>query len=163
MKVEDVMMRTPAFCSSETDLGAATELLWSRNCGILPIVNAQQKVVGVVTDRDLCIALGTRNRPAGQVTVGQVASGQVYSCQVEDDIHAALETMARHKVRRLPVLSNEGRLEGILSMDNIVLHADSSGAGKPTELGARDIIVTLKRIYGPQVPQVVETRAAMAR
>jgi len=48
-------------------------------------------------------------------------------------------------------------------MDNIVLHADSGGAGKPTELGARDIIVTLKRIYGPQVPQVVETRAAMAR
>ena len=163
MRVEEVMMRTPVCCGPETNLGAATELLWSRNCGILPIVNAQQKVIGVITDRDLCIALGTRNQLAGQVAVGEVMSGTVYSCRPEDDIHAALDTMARNRVRRLPVISKEGHLEGILSMDNVVLHADAAGAGKTAELGSRDIVVTLQRIYGPRVPQLVETRAATAR
>lgn len=163
MRVEEVMMRTPVSCGPEANLGAATELLWSRNCGILPIVNAQQKVIGVITDRDLCIALGTRNQLAGEVAVSDVMSGTVYSCRPEEDIHAALDTMARNRVRRLPVISKEGRLEGILSMDNIVLHADAAGTGKTAELAPRDIVVTLQRIYGPRVPQLVETRAATAR
>ncbi|MBZ5500687.1 MAG: CBS domain-containing protein [Acidobacteriia bacterium] len=163
MRVEEVMMRTPACCSPESNLGTATELLWSRNCGILPIVDAQQKVIGVITDRDLCIALGTRNQLAGQVQVGEVMSQNVVSCRPEEDIHAALDTMARNRVRRLPVVNKEGRLEGILSMDNIVLHADAAGTGKTAELAPRDIVVTLQRIYGPRVPQLVETRTATAR
>lgn len=163
MRVEDAMMRTPVCCGPETNLGGATELLWSRDCGILPIVDAQQMVIGVITDRDLCIALGTRNQLPGKVAVGDVMSGTVYSCRPEDDIHAALDTMARNRVRRLPVISKEGHLEGILSMDNVVLHADPAGAGKTAELAPRDIVVTLQRIYGPRVPQVVEARAATAR
>ena len=163
MRVEAVMMRTPVCCGPETNLGAATELLWSRNCGMLPVVDAQQKVIGVITDRDLCIALGTRNQLAGEVAVGDVMSGTVYSCRPEDDIHAALDAMAQNRVRRLPVVNKEGHLEGILSMDNIVLHADAAGAGKTAELAPRDIVVTLQRIYGPRVPQVVQTRAATAR
>ena len=59
-------MRTPAYCGTDTNLGAAIEILWDRNCGILPVVDANQKVVGVVTDRDLCVALGTRNRLPGR-------------------------------------------------------------------------------------------------
>jgi CBS domain-containing protein len=93
MKVQDAMMRTPAYCSPETNLGSAIEMLWERNCGILPIVDAQEKVIGVVTDRDLCVALGTRNRLAGQITVGEVATGEVHSCRGNDDIHTALQTM----------------------------------------------------------------------
>jgi CBS domain-containing protein len=160
MKVQDAMMRTPAYCSPETNLGAATELLWNRNCGILPIVDAQQKVVGVVTDRDICVALGTRNRLPGEITVAEVATGQVYSCRAQDDIHAALETMARNQVRRLPVINRDGLLEGILSMDNVVLHAESGGSGRGAGLSHGEIVNTLQRIYGPQLPQVVESRAA---
>jgi len=163
MRVEDVMMRTPVSCTLETNLGTAAELLWSRDCGILPVLDAQQKVVGVITDRDLCIALGTRNRLPGDVTVKEVTSGKVYSCRPEDDIHAALEIMARHKVRRLPVVNQDGRLQGILSMDNVVLHAEAAEAGKAAELSPRDIVSTLKSIYGPQLPQVVGARTAAAR
>lgn len=155
MKVQDVMMRTPAFCDPETNLGAAVELLWNRNCGMLPIVDAQQKVVGVVTDRDLCVALGTRNRLPGEIKVGEVASGSVYACRPEDDIHTALETMAKQKVRRLAVLNKQGALEGILSMDDVVLHAEAGGAGRIPELSHAEIVETLRRVYGPQLPQVV--------
>src|SRR5579872_7446501 len=55
MKVKDVMVGTPASCTSETNLGSAVEILWKQNCGILPIVDAQQKVIGVVTDRTLAL------------------------------------------------------------------------------------------------------------
>jgi len=163
MRVDDVMMRTPVSCTPDTNLGAAAELLWTRDCGILPVVDAQQRVVGVVTDRDLCIALGTRNRLPGEVSVSEVASGNVFSCRPDDDIHAALETMARCRVRRLPVVNKEGRLEGILSMDNVVLHAETVETGRATELTPRDIVATLRSIYGPRVPQVVGARAAAAR
>jgi CBS domain-containing protein len=162
MKVQDAMMRTPAYCSPETNLGSAIEMLWERNCGILPIVDAKEKVIGVVTDRDLCVALGTRNRLAGQITVGEVATGEVHSCRGNDDIHTALQTMADRRVRRLPVVNEAGGLEGILSMDNIVLHTESSGRGHRTELSDEDVVKTLRQIYGPLVPQVVEAHAARA-
>ncbi len=159
MKVRDAMMRTPAYCSSETNLGAAVEILWNRNCGILPVVDSKQRVIGLVTDRDLCVALGTRNRLPGEITVGEVATGKVYSCRAEDDIRTAMETMARRQVRRLPVVNQDGVLEGILSMDNVILHAKTEAPGRPSELGDADIVLTLKRIYSPQLPEVVTTRA----
>jgi CBS domain-containing protein len=162
MKVQDAMMRTPAYCSPETNLGSAVELLWDRDCGFLPIVDAKKRLIGVVTDRDLCMALGTRNRLPGQITVGEVATGKVYSCREQDDIHAALEAMANKRVRRLPVVNEEGVLQGILSMDNVVLHTESSGRGRKAELSNEDVVNTLRQIYGPLVPQVVEARVAQA-
>jgi len=161
MKVKDVMMRTPASCSPETNLGAAIEMLWTRNCGMLPIVDAKKKVIAVVTDRDLCVALGTRNRLAGQIAVGEVASGETYICRAEDDIHDALQEMARNRVRRLPVVNQDGVLEGILSMDDVVLHAEVGSWGRSVELSDEDVMKTLRQIYGPRLPQIVQTRAAM--
>jgi CBS domain-containing protein len=160
MKVQDAMMGTPVCCSPDTNLGSAVEMLWERNCGILPIVDAKRKVIGVVTDRDLCVALGTRNRLAGQITVGEVGSGEVHSCRKQDDIHTALQTMANKRVRRLPVVSEEGVLEGILSMDNVVLHTESAGLGRKPELSDEDVVKTLRQIYAPRVPQIVDARAA---
>lgn len=134
MRVQDVMMRTPAYCSPETNLGSAVQLLWERDCGFLPIVDAKRKVIGVVTDRDLCVALETRCQVPGRITVGEIATWKVYSCGEQEDIHAALQTMAEKRVRRLPVVDEAGVLQGILSMDNVVLHTESSGRGHAAEL-----------------------------
>ena len=93
MRVVDIMMGTPYFCRPETNLGSATELMWTGNCGFLPVVGSEGKVVGVVTDRDICIALGTRGRPSGEVTVAYVMSKKVYSCAPDDDVRVALSAM----------------------------------------------------------------------
>jgi len=162
MKVRDVMMGTPASCGAETNLGAAVEILWNRNCGFLPVVNAQGKVVGVVTDRDICIALGTRSRLPGEVTVGEIISGKVFACGPDDDLRVALAVMGREKVRRLPVIGGDGKLEGILSMDNVVLHAEAGSPGRPSELSHEDVAVTLKKLYQPQLPELVHKQAARA-
>lgn len=154
MRVRDVMVETPASCSVNTNLGAAIEMLWNRNCGFLPVVDEQEKVIGVVTDRDLCIAMGTRNRLPGEMTVGEVLSPKLFYCKPEDDIHAALKIMGNKKVRRLPVVDSNRKLKGILAMDDIVLHAQSAKAGNFPELSAEDILGTLKNLYWPELPQV---------
>jgi CBS domain-containing protein len=149
------MVETPASCSVNTNLGAAIEMLWNRNCGFLPVVDEQEKVVGVVTDRDLCIAMGTRNRLPGEMAVGEVIAPKLFYCKPEDDIHAALKIMGNKKVRRLPVVDSDRKLKGILAMDDIVLHAQTAKIGKLAELSADDILGTLKNLYWPELPQAV--------
>jgi CBS domain-containing protein len=93
MKVKDAMMGTPYYCQLDTNLGSAAELMWVGNCGFLPVMDANGKIVGVVTDRDVCIGLGTRNRLPGDVTVREVMSNRLFACSPEDDVHVALRTM----------------------------------------------------------------------
>lgn len=163
MKVANVMMRTPAFCDMEANAGEAVEIMWNRNCGLLPILNKEKRVVGVVTDRDLCVALGTRNVRAGELGVCGIMSGRVFFCIPDDEIHSALATMAKEKVRRLVVLNKEGGLEGILSMDDVVRHAtEQAAAGKLPPLSYADVVSTLQRVFEMRVPQAVSSKSAAA-
>jgi len=162
MKVKEVMMGTPYTCSENANLGAATELMWKGNCGFLPVTREDGKVRGVITDRDICIALGTRGRIAGEVRVGEVASTRLYACLPEDDIHVALLTMREGKVRRLPVVSAEGKAVGVLSMDDVLVHSEPSGAGRAVELSTDEVVRTFKAISQRDLPQASKKQAAAA-
>jgi CBS domain-containing protein len=162
MRVADVMMRTPASCTADTNLAAAVEILWNRNCGMLPVVDREGKVTGVVTDRDICVALGTRNRPAAEITVGEVQPGKLFACKADDDIHTALAMISGAKIRRLPVVDGEGKLQGILSLDDVVLHANSSAAGRAPELSNSEVVEYMKQVYRPNLPELVRYEAAVA-
>jgi CBS domain-containing protein len=159
MKVVDMMMGTPYFCRPETNLGSATEMMWTGNCGFLPVVGNEGKVVGVVTDRDICIALGTRGRPSGEVTVVDVMSQKVYSCGPDDDVRMALGTMRDGRLRRLPVISKEG-LVGVISMDDILLRADASGAARVGAVSSQEIVDAFRAINTHQLSMVVAKQAA---
>lgn len=159
MRVSEMMVRTAATCSAEMNLGEVVEVMWKRNCGILPIVNAQSKVTGVITDRDISVALGTRNRLPGEIKVKDVAGPNLYSCKPEDDVRSALQTMANAKVRRLPVINAGGRLEGILSMDDIVLHAETTN--RNSDVSAERVVNTLKAVYSPYLPETAPNRIAV--
>lgn len=141
MKVRDVMVKNAKFCSPETNLAAVSEIFWKEGCGTLPVVE-NGRVLGMLTDRDACVALGTRNRKAAEVLVKDVTLPKLFYCTPADDIHMALKTMAAQKVRRLPVLDGKGGLDGILCLDDIVLHAEETG-----ELTYFDVVETLKAIY----------------
>ena len=127
MKIRDIMTGEPQRCSRDTSLAAAAALMLDGDCGILPVTE-DGKLVGVVTDRDMYIALATRNRRASEITVGEVAQAPVHTCSPDDDVRTALETMKQHCVRRLPVEGFGGTLIGIVSMNDIVL---ASGPRKP--------------------------------
>jgi CBS domain-containing protein len=123
MKVKDIMTADLRTCSLDTNLGAAAALMLDGDCGILPVVDHEGKLTGVVTDRDMCIALATRNKLASQITVGEVARKHVVTCGPEDDVHAALATMKERRIRRLPVAGFGGSVLGIVSMNDILLAA----------------------------------------
>jgi len=150
MKVSELMTKSPAYCTPDTNLGAAAEIMWKRNCGFLPVLSPQQNVVGVVTDRDMCIAMATRNQLPGQVTVQQVSSAVTHSCRPDDDLQSALRTMADKGVRRLPVIDAVGKLEGVLSVDDVILRTDSQ---IPGSLASEDVVSTLRRLYESQLRQ----------
>ena len=145
MKVKDVMTQAAVSCGPDTNVGAAVELLWVHNCGLLPVVDSAKKLIGVVTDRDICIATGTRNRLPGDLTVGEIATTRVFTCKPEDEIHEALDTMATKRVRRLPVVDNDGVPQGILSMDDIITHGDLGKWEGCCELSSEEIIRSLKK------------------
>jgi CBS domain-containing protein len=122
MRVRDVMERDIKTCTPETNLAAVSELFWSQDCGSLPVIESG-RVVGMVTDRDIAIALGTRNSRPGDMLVRDVAVPRLYSCKPEDDVHDALRTMRTQRVRRLPVVDANGKLEGILCLGDLSLQA----------------------------------------
>jgi CBS domain-containing protein len=139
MKVQDIMTTQLKVASPRTTLSEAAQLLWSGDCGLLPVVD-NGKLVGVVTDRDMYIALGTRNKPASAVTVGEVVGGSVFTCSANDDAHTVLQTMKENRVRRLPVM-RDGALAGIVSLNDLVL-----AAGPRTGIGSEELVETFKAI-----------------
>ncbi len=148
MKVRDVMVKSVRFCTPETNLAAVTQIFWEQSCGAVPVVD-NGRTIGMITDRDVSIALGTRNAKAGDTFVRDVTLPKVFFCLPQDDIHAALQTMRAQQVRRLPVLDQEGALAGILSLDDIVLFA---GEKAPDELTYADVVDTMKSIYKHPAP-----------
>jgi len=141
MKVRDVMIKNVKFCSPETNLATAIEVLWKAGCGTLPVVE-NGRVIGMITDRDIAIALGTRNVKASEAIVREVSLPKLFYTTTGDDIHVALQIMGAQKVRRLPVLDHRGVIEGILCLDDIVLFAEE----KAGALTYADVVETLKSI-----------------
>jgi CBS domain-containing protein len=127
MKVTEVMTSTPVGCAPATTLALAAQLMFEGDCGVLPVVS-DDRLVGVVTDRDLFIALGTSNRMASQLTVGEVMVPRVWTCGPDDDVRAALALMKEHKVRRLPVVGPANSLVGIVTINDLLLEAGPKGA-----------------------------------
>jgi CBS domain-containing protein len=122
VKIKDIMTGEPRTCSPATTLAEAGAIMLDGDCGILPVVD-NSTLVGVVTDRDMYIALATRDVRASELTVGDVAQRPVYTCGPDDDVQTALELMKAHAVRRLPVEGFGGTVLGIVSMNDLVLAA----------------------------------------
>ena len=144
MNVKEVMVKEVRFCSPDTNLAEAAEMLWMDACGTLPVVDGNGDVRGMITDRDICIALGTRDALAAATKVREVSLPRLFSCGPDDDIHKALETMAAQKIRRLPVIDQKGILRGILSIDDVVLHARKDPA--ESDITYADVVNTLKGV-----------------
>jgi CBS domain-containing protein len=131
MKVQDVMTRNVRSCRLDSNLAEAVKDMWEADCGVLPVVGHDNRVVGVITDRDICIAVATKGRTADRIAVREVVRDHVHTCLSTETTTAALKTMQAHKVRRLPVVDVEGHLEGILSLNDIATHA---GAATPSQI-----------------------------
>jgi CBS domain-containing protein len=148
MKVSDIMVRNVQSCQPDANLESIAMLMWNSDCGSVPVVDPDGRTVGLITDRDISMASALSHKPLWGITSREVTSGRpVFTVHADDDVHSALKVMWAQKVRRLPVINGDGRLQGILSVDDVVACAErgSRGGGVP-ELSFDDAMQTLKAV-----------------
>ena len=147
MRVRDLMTVNVESCFPGTDLGAAAMIMWRNDCGIVPVVSpATNQVEGVITDRDICMALATSGRRASERTVSEIMGRQVMTANGEDDVHAALSVMERERVRRLPVVDTSGVLSGVLSINDLILATNKVRSRSKAALTSEDVLQALRGI-----------------
>jgi CBS domain-containing protein len=154
MQIAEVMTPGPITCTPDTSVAEAAHLMWEGDCGVLPVVS-DRVLQGVVTDRDLFIALGTRDAKASALTVGSVTRRSPVTCMPRDDVHQAMGKMKTHRVRRLPVVDKDGTLVGIVSMNDLLL-----AIAPETSLGG-EVVDTLQTISEHQLPVPVAKHATV--
>lgn len=119
--VRELMRTDVRTCMPDDALHEAARIMWERDCGVVPVVDrdGSARVVGMITDRDICMALYTSGGRMSELQVGGAMAREVRSCHPDDTVSDAEEIMRRAQVRRLPVVDEEGRLRGILSLADI--------------------------------------------
>jgi CBS domain-containing protein len=151
MKVQEIMTSDVQCCSPDTNLAAAAKMMWDSDCGDLPVLNIHGQVVGMITDRDICMAAATKNKPASDITVWETVSGKAFTCRMDDDVHTAMDIMKRERVRRLPVVDEDGVLQGIVAMNDFVHLAGETKGGKIPGISYEDVVRTMKAISAHRV------------
>jgi len=151
MKVREIMTEPLLTCVPETSLAVAARLMGETNYGTLPVIDAHGRLVGIITDRDICLAVARTNRNALNVAVHEVMTPKVFSVPVDDDVHAALAAMKEARVRRLPVRDESGHLKGMLSVEDVVVRGLEGGG-----INTAEIVEALRVIY-TRVPAIETT------
>lgn len=113
-------------CRADESLNVAAQAMWESDCGVVPVVS-EGRLVGILTDRDICMATYTQGRAPAELAVEGAMSKQIISCSPYDSLGLALELMTEHRVRRLPVVAPDGELVGVLSLADIARWARPLG------------------------------------
>jgi len=142
MRIKHVMTKDPTCCVPSDSAQHAASLMRDENAGIVPVIDNEQsrKVVGVVTDRDLCMNVVAEGLDPRTVSAEQCMTTTVVTCSPNDSVERATELMQTNQIRRLPVVNEQKELQGIVALADVVERADV----KPTQTHE-----TLKRVSAP--------------
>ena len=146
MKAEKLMSSAVKSCSPEQSLAVAARLMWDGDCGCIPVADAEERVIGIITDRDICMAAYFRGAALNDIACRDAMSRDVLSCRPDDTIDAAAAVMKKAQVRRLPVTDSSGRLVGILSLNDIAREAARGDSSLSPEVGLDDVALTLSAV-----------------
>ena len=125
-KCNEVMTKDPVCCLPDDSVAKAAELMKSENIGSVPVIENEQsqKLVGIVTDRDLALKVVAGALDAKSTTVETVMTHQVVTCRADDDLQKALNAMAEHQLRRIPVVDNDNKIVGIIAQADVATRVD---------------------------------------
>ena len=142
MQVSDIMTLEPACCLPEHTAQEAAAQMRQWSMGVLPVVDDMEahRIVGIVTDRDLCMGVVAAGRVTAHVSVRECITHEFVSCLVGEPVARALAAMREHHVRRLPVVDSAGRLVGIISLTDIISYA---------ALPESELVAALALIFAP--------------
>lgn len=163
MRVREVMSSNVQSCSPDTNLADAAMIMWRCDCGIVPVVEpGTQRIVGTLTDRDVCMALATSGKRPTERTANEVMARTPTTVSADDDVRVALDRMEQSRVRRLPVVDGTGALTGVLSVNDLVLATDRERVdGDP--LPMEPVMKTLRTISEHRGPETDGARAHARR
>ena len=143
MKVKKIMTVEVGHCGLKDSLSQVVSIMRRKDCGVVPIVDLKNVVVGMISDRDACIATVFRNNYASEILAGEVMSKKPISCKRGDDAKQVLKKMRKHRIKRLPVINKTGKLAGIISL------ADFLRLKKNKSL-KKSVLKTLEAISKPE-------------
>ena len=145
MRVHELMNPDVEYCNPDDDLATAAMIMWRRDCGMVPVVEERsQKVVGVITDRDICMATATKHRTPESVRVSEVMAKDVCVAEADQNIEGAMGVMRTHQVHRLPVVDRTGQLKGVLSIADVARTAPNDSVAHV------DLVDTYRAIHRPR-------------
>jgi CBS domain-containing protein len=145
MNIDSIMEKEVVTCGPEDTLESAAILMWNNACGAVPIVSEDGRALGLITDRDIAMASALQHKPLWQIKAQEVCGDRgIVACQRNATADEALQKMGENGVRRLLVLDSEGRLEGLISMDDAICEArrDGDGAG----IGFSQLVPALQEV-----------------
>lgn len=146
MRVQDVMTPEAIVCQANDTMEHAARLLWEHDCGCLPVVDEDGVVLAMITDRDICMAAYTQGRALREIRVEHAMSKDVVCCAPKEGLVEAARRMGERGVRRLPVTDEEGRIQGLLSVNDMACAC--SGAGVSRAKGDPTVTPTLQALVG---------------
>lgn len=149
VKVSDLMTQEVRTCRPTDPLSRAAQIMWDEDCGCVPVVDAQDGVLGMITDRDTCMAAYIRGIPLDALTVQEAMSRSPSTCSETSDLQDALHTMEQRRVHRVPVVDSRQRLVGVLSLADVVRTANATKGSERRTL-AEEVLVTLSEVSKPR-------------
>ncbi len=157
MKVSELMTTDVQTCWINEPLDRSAKLMWESDCGSVPVLDQNGRVVGMITDRDVCMAAYTQAQPLARILVSQAMSAELHSCKPEEDLDKVEKRMRSQQVRRLPVVDDEGHLRGILSLADIAQRAAKEAKAKAgtRQVSFAEVGETLAAVTAPRRLELV--------
>jgi len=150
MKIENLMTPAVHYCHPQDSLASAAGKMWEHDIGCLPVVDDSDNAVGMITDRDICMAAYTQGRALSEIPVVIAMSKELFSCRPSDSIKEAEDALKSHQIRRLPVLNQFRKLVGIVSLNDIIRQAESEISNKTHDISTQEVTSTLATVGQPR-------------
>ena len=162
MQVANVMTRDVKSCVPSDTLDRPAHLMLAHDTGCVPVVDEVGRAIGLITDRDLCMASFVSGRPLHELSVERTITGRLHACSEDADIAMAHHLMREHAVRRLPVVDADGKLVGLVSLADLVQSTPFVAAKTARNKALELVLGTLQGITTPRDVDVAERYAAVS-
>lgn len=150
MSIREIMSQPAVTVSVDTTLDEVARKMWEGDFGSLPVVDHENRLVGIVTDRDVCMAAYIQGKPLSAIPVDGVMAKQVFASHPDDTLSKAEKLMSTRQVRRVPVINGNGEPVGVVSMSDLVRGTVGSGRTPKLQLVPGDVLKTMAAVCEPR-------------
>ena len=161
MRIEQLMTKSPKTCRPDSPLSDAARLMWENDFGCLPVTEGESdRLVGMITDRDICMAAYFAERPLDELHVAEAMTKDIFACNPGDDLAEARAIIRETAVRRLPVIDASGRVIGLLSLADLAREAIRQRSAMNRHITVGEVGLALGAVCQPNQVASLEPEAA---